>query len=124
MKLLIDMNLSPAWARVLNQAGFESIHWAEVGAPNAPDKTLFDWAGQRGYVVFTHDMDFGAILAATRADSPSVFQIRTADVSPAALGPSAVELLKRFSPQLLEGALIVVDESRERVRILPLNVPS
>ena len=120
MKLLIDMNLSPAWTDVLNQAGLESVHWSEIGGPNAPDKVLFEWARNHGYVVFTHDMDFGTMLAATYAESPSVFQIRTADVSPVALGPRAIKLLNRFSSQLLAGALVVVDENRERVRILPL----
>lgn len=120
MKLLIDMNLSPAWTDVLSGAGFESVHWSEIGAPNAPDNVLFEWAREHGYVVFTHDMDFGTMLAATYAESPSVFQIRTADVSPVALGSRAIRLLCQFASQLSEGALVVVDENRERVRILPL----
>ncbi len=33
MKLLVDMNLSPAWVDVLRQAGFEAIHWSEIGSP-------------------------------------------------------------------------------------------
>ncbi len=120
MKLLVDMNLSPVWVEVLKQAGFEAIHWSEIGAPNAPDTTLFAWAREQGYIVLTHDMDFGAMLAATGADSPSVFQIRTDDVSPKALAPRAISILRRFTPELLAGALVVVDEARERVRILPL----
>ena len=65
MKLLVDMNLSPAWVKILQQAGFDAIHWSEVGSPDAPDKTLFVWAREHKYIVFTHDMDFGAMLAAT-----------------------------------------------------------
>jgi predicted nuclease of predicted toxin-antitoxin system len=30
MKVLIDMNLSPSWARVLKEAGIEAVHWSEV----------------------------------------------------------------------------------------------
>ena len=71
--------------------------------------------------MFTHDLDFGALLAATHAEAPSVFQIRTEDVSPASLAPRAIVLLHRLTPQLLSGALIIVDEMRERVRVLPLN---
>lgn len=121
LRLLIDMKLSPSWVEVLNQAGFEAQHWSFVGAPNAPDSELFTWAREHEYVVFTHDLDFGALLAATHAESPSVFQIRTEDVSPVALAPRAIALLVRFTHQLLSGALIVVDEMRERVRILPLG---
>lgn len=121
LRLLIDMNLSPSWVEALHQAGFEAEHWYQLGAPNAPDRELFAWATEHQYIVFTHDLDFGALLAATQAESPSVFQIRTDDVSPEALAPRAINLLHRFAPQLSSGALIVVDEMRERVRILPLG---
>ena len=121
LRLLIDMNLSPSWVEVLLEAGFEAAHWCRIGAPNAPDSELFSWARENGYIVFTHDLDFGALLAATRAESPSVFQIRTEDVSPDALAPRAIDLLHRFAPQLSAGALVVVDEMRERIRILPLG---
>ncbi|MDO8310551.1 MAG: DUF5615 family PIN-like protein [Sideroxyarcus sp.] len=105
----------------MRDAGFEVEHWYRIGAANAPDSELFAWASKNGYIVFTHDLDFGALLAATHAVSPSVFQIRTDDVSPDALAPRAIELLRRFTPQLTSGALVVVDEIRERVRILPLG---
>lgn len=113
------MNLSPAWVAILRQAGFDAVHWSTLGAADARDSELFDWARKHGHVVFTHDMDFGALLATTRAESPSVFQIRTNDVSPESLAPRACELLDRFAPHLAAGALVVIDEARERVRILP-----
>lgn len=121
MKLLVDMNLSPEWVAVLRAADFEAAHWSTVGRGDAPDKELFDWARDNNYVVFTHDLDFGAMLAATRAESPSVFQIRTQNVAPAFLSPRAIALLRRFDADLAAGALIVVDELRERVRLLPLG---
>ncbi|BCK87859.1 hypothetical protein MIZ01_1656 [Sideroxyarcus emersonii] len=121
LRILVDMNLSPSWVEFLRQAGFEAEHWFRVGATNAPDSELFAWARDNNYIVFTHDLDFGALLAATHAVSPSVFQIRTDDVSPESLAPRALDLLRRFTPQLASGALVVVDEMRERVRILPLD---
>jgi len=39
-----------------------------------------DWAKDNGYVVFTHDLDFSALLAATQAECSSVIQVRTQDV--------------------------------------------
>ncbi len=41
-----------------------------------------DWARPSGYVVFTHDLDFGALLAASHAGGPSVIQVRAQDVLP------------------------------------------
>jgi predicted nuclease of predicted toxin-antitoxin system len=76
MRLLLDMNLSPAWVDILEAEGWETVHWHEVGEPNAPDAEIMVWARDRGYYVVTNDLDFSAILAATRAEGPSVVQIR------------------------------------------------
>ena len=75
----------------------------------------------RGYVVFTHDLDFGAILAATRPLAPSVVQIRAQDVMSTGFQELAIETLRLFQSELEVGALVVVDASRARVRILPLS---
>ena len=40
------------------------------------------WATEHGYVVVTADLDFGAILAATRRMSPSVVQVRSDILTP------------------------------------------
>lgn len=79
------------------------------------------WAKQNGFVVFTHDLDFGAILAATQADSPSVFQVRTQDVAPESIGPLVIAALAQFEEMLSKGALVTVDRNKARVRTLPLR---
>lgn len=45
-----------------------------------------NWAREREHVVFTHDLDFSAMLAATEAKGPSVLQVRSQDVLPRAIG--------------------------------------
>src|SRR3954466_2073878 len=67
MKLLVDMNLSPDWVQPLENAGWETRHWNTLGDPQATDATVFLFSAQNGWVIFTHDLDFGAILAHTRA---------------------------------------------------------
>ncbi len=123
MKLLIDMNLSPLWAEVLRSAGHEVSHWAAVGRAVAEDEELMAWARKAGCVVLTNDLDFGAILAAMQAEGPSVLQVRTEDVSPRALGERLLKALERFEGDLLAGALITIDERRERARLLPIRKP-
>jgi predicted nuclease of predicted toxin-antitoxin system len=63
MKLLVDMNLSPEWVAVLKEAGWETEHWSKVGDPRAADSEIMAWATKHGHVVFTHDLDFGSLLA-------------------------------------------------------------
>lgn len=121
MKIIIDMNLSPQWVPILKSAGHEAIHWSEIGMPNAPDREIMEWARTNNHVVLTHDLDFGAILAATDANSPSVLQIRTQDVSPKTLSAVVLSSLIQFEEGLNEGALVTVNEKQARARILPLK---
>jgi predicted nuclease of predicted toxin-antitoxin system len=121
MKIVIDMNLSPQWVDLLNRRGHECVHWSEIGSQSAPDREILIWARYNSHVVFTHDLDFGAILAATQADSPSVFQLRTQDISPNHIGDLVVMAFKQFEEMLIKGALVSIDKKRTRARILPLQ---
>ena len=121
MKFLVDMNLSPTWVGIIKQAGFDAVHWSDIGEPRAPDQEIMEWAKAQGCIVFTHDLDFGAILAATKSDSPSVIQIRTQDINPRHIGDFVISAIKKFQDYLIKGALISVDEKRARARILPLK---
>lgn len=40
MNILIDMNLSPRWVEMLNNAGHHATHWISVGDKGAPDTVL------------------------------------------------------------------------------------
>lgn len=121
MKLLIDMNLSPRWIKVLSNEGIEAAHWSAIGAKNAPDSEIMAYASKNDYVVLTHDLDFGAILAATHGEKPSVVQIRAEDVSPDVIGLQVIAALRQMAPELEEGALLTVDPNRTRLRVLPLQ---
>ena len=121
MKLLVDMNLSPRWVKVLVDAGIEAAHWSAIGAKNAPDSEIMAYANINNYVVLTHDLDFGAILAATHGEKPSVVQIRAEDISPGVIGLQVIAAVRQMAPELEEGALLTVDPNRTRLRVLPLQ---
>lgn len=120
MKLLLDMNIAPRWVDFLRTQGIEAVHWASIGAPTASDMEIMVFARNGGYIVFTHDLDFSAILAATKGKKPSVVQLRTDDLSPAAVGEQIVKALRQMRGELDAGALLTVDAKRTRIRVLPL----
>jgi predicted nuclease of predicted toxin-antitoxin system len=120
MKLVIDINLSPEWVELFSKHGYEAVHWSAVGDPRAPDTEILSWARERGCVVFTHDLDFSRILALTRASGPSVFQVRTEDVLASALGPLVIRTLRQHGDALEAGAIVVLDSTSSRARILPI----
>ena len=121
MKIVIDMNLSPDWAAAFASEGFESVHWSTVGDPRAEDAEIIEYARKNSCVIFTHDLDFGTILALTQAKSPSVVQVRAQDILPARLAATVIGVFRQFESELGQGSLIVIDEARARVRILPLQ---
>ena len=73
---MVDMNLSPRWVAFLGTHGFEAEYWSAVGPGHTPDVEIMAYARANDFVVLTHDLDFGAILAATGGEKPSVVQIR------------------------------------------------
>jgi predicted nuclease of predicted toxin-antitoxin system len=120
LAILVDMNLSPDWIPLLRQAGWSAVHWSEIGDPRDEDSVIMAWASANRHVVFTHDLDFGTMLALTGALGPSVLQVRGKNVLPDHMGTIIVAAIHQHEADLAAGALLVVDEARRRVRVLPL----
>lgn len=121
MKLLVDVNLTPKWIDVLEKEDIEAIHWSNVGPLDASDRQILEYALENNLVVFTHDLDFGNILAVTSANAPSVIQIRTENTTPDFLLDLLLRALDQFKSQLNEGALITIDPGKMRAKILPIE---
>jgi len=114
------MNLSPRWCEALAQAGFDAAHWSALGPRDAPDTDVLAYAKDAGFVVLTHDLDFAAILAASRGTAPSVVQIRSANLASESLAPAVIRALRQMQDELASGALLSIEPHRMRLRVLPL----
>ncbi len=121
MKILVDMNLSPRWVDFLIGAGHEVRHWSQVGPNDAHDEVVLRWAIDHNHVVFTSDLDFGAILAATKDRRTSVVQLRSDLLTPDAIGALVLAALRQSHQELSDGALISIEPARARLRVLPLR---
>ena len=82
---------------------------------------IMAYAKEHGFVVLTYDLDYGAILAATKAEKPSVVQIRAGDLTPEALAGAVAAGLRQCEQALADGALLTIDPARLRLHVLPLN---
>ena len=121
MKILLDMNLSPAWVSFLENEGYEVKHWKDIGSVTAQDIELMDWARKNGYIIFTHDLDYGTLLFVTKAVAPSVIQLRCEDVRPKSAGKIVLSALKKAQKEIERGALVTVDPRKSRIHLLPLK---
>lgn len=121
IRLVVDISLSPVWVDVFTKHGWPAVHWSGVGDPRAKDRIVMAWARENGHVVFTHDLDFGTLLALARASGPSVVQVRAHDVLPDHLESVVVAAIRTYESELRQGAIVTVDESRGKVRTLPIG---
>lgn len=121
MNILLDMNIPVIWENFLNNAGHHTLHWSNVGDIRAADTEIMQWAREHHFIVFTHDLDFGALLFSTNAKSPSVIQLRTENIMPVAVGAIVLQTLDNIAEELHAGVLVTIDPRKNRVRLLPLK---
>ena len=115
------MCLSPEWVDYFATQEIEARHWSDVGDPKASDLSIMDFACRNDMVLFTHDLDFGGILALTHAVVPSVIQVRSKDPVPGVIGVLVASAIVEHAAHLIDGALVTVEPDRMRVRILPIT---
>jgi predicted nuclease of predicted toxin-antitoxin system len=120
MKILIDMNLSPRWVASLASHGIEAVHWSRVGAANAMDSEIIEFANKYNYAILTHDLDFSTMLAVRHLNKPSLIQLRTGDISPDSAVPLVIDALRQASAEIEMGAILTIELNKARLRILPL----
>lgn len=120
MRLLLDQGLPRSAARLLREAGVDTVHVGEIGYSDADDASILIRARDEERTVVTLDADFHALLALSRATSPSVIRIRMEGL----YGQKAVDLIQavltRCHQDLEQGAMVTVHPRRIRIRWLPL----
>ena len=123
MRFLADAGLSPPTVDFLIELGHEAIHVRTLGLQRAPDLDIVARASADSSVVLTFDLDFGDVLALGVLDKPSVIIFRLSDERPQSVNRRLSEVVSDRSRELESGALILVEDTRYRVRKLPIGRP-
>lgn len=122
MKFLIDNALSFYLAQALQNLGFDAIHVRDVGLATSSDQTIFEYAENAKMVIVSTDTDFGTLLALRETSKPSVLIFRKGiDRRPEKQAKLIAENFSNIESALKQGAVIVFDESKIRIRDLPIN---
>jgi predicted nuclease of predicted toxin-antitoxin system len=120
MRFLADAGISPKTVEFLKQLGYEASHVRTLGMQRAPDAQVIALARTDGSVVLSFDLDFGDLLALGVTDKPSVILFRLADERAESINRRLSTILNEQATELESGALILVQDTRYRVRRLPI----
>lgn len=88
---------------------------------NSPDVRVFERAAKEDRVLLAADTDFGTLLATREAMRPSVVLFRRRSRTTDSLLRVLTTNLPMIEPDLLAGAVIVIDDARIRIRRLPFR---
>ena len=121
MRFLLDQNLSIRLAEMLAAAGHDVVHTAQLGLSSADDLTVLERATAERRVLVSGDTDFGVLLAQGHRRQPSLILFRRERPRrPQAQATLLLGHLDRLAADLDEGAVVVLEETRVRIRRLPI----
>ncbi len=86
-----------------------------------PDDQILKKAGEEKRIILTFDLDFADLLALGFLQSPSVMIFRLSDETPGSVTPRLMSVIRERQQDLERGAVIVVEDTRYRLRRLPLK---
>lgn len=121
MKFLGDMGISQSTVAFLRDKGFDAVHLREQNLQRLPDSEIIQKGHAEGRIILTCDLEFGSLMAASGNIQPSVILFRLEDETPENVNRKLLDVFESSQDALAQGAIIVVEEARHRIRLLPIH---
>lgn len=116
MKFLLDENLSPLHARTVRDMGHDAVSVVEAGLSGSDDEVVRAVAIAEERVLVTLDADFANVLRYPPAETPGVVRLRIHPATEYAIDEMLRGVIPRIAEENVRGKLVVVDESKIRIR--------
>ncbi|MBZ5516043.1 MAG: DUF5615 family PIN-like protein [Acidobacteriia bacterium] len=116
MNFLANMGISPRTVEFLKELGHQAVRLSDLGLSGASDIEVIKRATTQGQVVLTFDLDYPALLALRAKERVSAVIFRTVTADPNWINSRLLQCLPLVEDALREGAIVVVEDDRVRVR--------
>lgn len=121
MRLLANMCISPKTVEFLRSLGYETSRTSELGLSTSRDQEIIDYAAKNSMVLITMDLDMGRIIALIGKRKPTVILLRLRKPTVENMNKKLAYALNKTRDRLEKGVIVVLEESRIRIRELPLS---
>ena len=121
MRFLADMGVSMGVVAWLRERGHEAKHLREEGLERLPNGEIFAKAASEGRVVLTFDLDFSEIAALSGESLTSVITFRLRNTTTPNVIARLDAVLAASLTSIESGAVVSVEDTRHRVRRLPIG---
>ena len=119
MRLLADMGVDVRVVHWLRSQGHDATHLRDEGLQRLPNGEIFKKAVAESRVILTFDLDFGEILALSKGPKAGVILFRLRNTRTPHVIQRLASVLSDCVEPLERGAVVIVQESRHRVREFP-----
>jgi len=121
LRFLADMGVSPLVVSWLRSQGHEATHLSDQGLQRMTDLAIFQKAATEHRILLTFDLDFGEIAALSGIEPVTVILFRLANTRTENVRSRLEAVLREVRDSLAEAAVITVEDTRHRVRRLPIG---
>ena len=123
MRFLADMGVDVWVVQWLTEHGHDAIHLRDENLHRLPNGEIFEKAAREARILLTFDLDFGEIAALARGRPVTVVLFRLHNTrTPHVI--AKLESVLHASPSALQRpSVVLVEESRHRIRHLPIGEP-
>lgn len=121
MRFLADMGVARRIVEWLRSDGHDAVHLRDEQLHRLPNGEIFEKAEAERRIILTFDLDFGEIVALSGGRSVSVILFRLHNTRTPHVMDRLKKVLQESAQALEEGAVIVVEESRHRIRRYPFS---
>lgn len=121
MRFLADMGVDIRVVQWLRAQGHDATHLRDEGLHRLANGDIFKKAMAEERVILTFDLDFGEIAALSKGRTARIIVFRLHNTRTNHVIDRLRTILKESEGALKRGAVVLVEESRHRIRRLPIG---